>query len=80
MTLVSRVYARRSGKTALAWLWLKMRGKELGLPIECADCRQPHDTPPALGRCPCGSYLFGVGYKDSGQAALDFHAEIPDGD
>lgn len=72
MTLVSRIQARRSGKTALMWLWLKLRAKELGQPIECCDCRRPHEVPPTFGRCPCGSYLFGVGYHDAPQAALDF--------
>lgn len=75
MTLVSRAGARRGGKTALMWLWLKLRAKELDQPIECCDCRRPHEGPPKFGRCECGSYLFGVGFHDSPQAALDFGTE-----
>lgn len=66
--------ARRSGKTALQWLWLRARAREVDRPIECITCERVYVTPPHLGCCVCGSYLFGVRLATVAQPALDFHA------
>lgn len=62
--------ARRLGKTALMWHQLRAASRAAGLPIECVVCERQHDTPPALGRCVCGSYGFGVKSATAAQPSL----------
>lgn len=72
--------AQRGGKTALMWHVLRQEASRAGLPIECASCEKPHETPPLFGRCACGSYTFLVRRPVvSGQLplGLDFHAGEP---
>lgn len=66
---------RGTGKTALQWHHLKRHSHLLGLPILCVGCKRPHATPPTLGKCPCGGYLFGIGSAAQPQLplSLDFH-------
>jgi hypothetical protein len=76
MSATVLAFARRGGKTALQWHLLRQESARVGLPIECVQCERPHEKPPLLGRCACGSYAFGVGRRpDGGQLALglDYH-------
>lgn len=66
---------RKSGKTALMWHLLRQESARVGRPIECCECRRPHDGPPPFGKCVCGCFVFGIP-SASAQLPLnlDFHA------
>jgi hypothetical protein len=66
----------RGGKTALQWPLLKQASHVLGVPITCVVCHAVHELAPFYGRCPCGSFLFGVSAQrvlPLEHAVLDFH-------
>jgi hypothetical protein len=67
--MTASVSTQRAGKTALMWHHLRQESKAVGRPIECVACHKPHAGPPALGRCVCGGYLFGI--RASGQLPFD---------
>jgi hypothetical protein len=73
-TVLDFASARRCGKTALQWHQLKQESTRLGRPILCVACERPHTIPPQFGRCPCGSYAFGIKSQHQAQPGLDFHA------
>lgn len=63
----------RGGKTALMWHRLRQESALVGRPIVCVTCRQPHDGPPRLGQCACGSALFGIQADTQLPLGLDLH-------
>lgn len=65
-----------AARTALQWHQLRLEASTRGLPIECQVCEQPYETPPALGRCDCGSYLFGSRRSTSTEANSEHRADV----